>query len=133
MLPNYPIYISYKSFFGAGAALQHLSSLPWLWSLCCSILSFVHHCLSFSPFSFGDCIVCPSIYFLWIPLSFSYSKNDPDDNSCRISIFFIQKIRIKYNFTLYFQYNFMYLIFWEHTSWTQNWNWINFVQNTIEW
>jgi hypothetical protein len=26
------------------------------------------HCLSFCPFSFGHCVVCPSIYGFWLPL-----------------------------------------------------------------
>ena len=33
-----------------------------------STLCFLNHCLSFSPFSFGHCIVCPSsIYGFWLP------------------------------------------------------------------
>ena len=28
----------------------------------------VHRCLSFWPFPFGHCAVCPSIYGFWIPL-----------------------------------------------------------------
>ena len=29
---------------------------------------FVDRCLSFCPFSFGHCVVCPSIYGFWLPL-----------------------------------------------------------------
>ena len=29
---------------------------------------FVDHCLSFCNFSFGHCVVCPSIYGFWLPL-----------------------------------------------------------------
>ena len=31
---------------------------------------FEDWCLSFYPFSFGHCVVCPSIYGLWLPLWF---------------------------------------------------------------
>ena len=31
---------------------------------------FVDRCLSFCPFSFGHCIVCPLIYGFWLPLWF---------------------------------------------------------------
>ena len=31
---------------------------------------FVDHCLSFYPFSFGYCVVCPSIYGYLLPLSY---------------------------------------------------------------
>ena len=33
-----------------------------------SVWCFVHHCLSLCPFSFGRCVVCPSIYGLWLHL-----------------------------------------------------------------
>jgi hypothetical protein len=29
---------------------------------------FVNRCLSFCPFSFGHCFVCPSIYGFWLPI-----------------------------------------------------------------
>ena len=29
---------------------------------------FVYRCLSICPFSFGHCVVCPSIYGFWLPL-----------------------------------------------------------------
>jgi hypothetical protein len=29
---------------------------------------FVDRCLSFCPFLFGHCVVCPSIYGFWLPL-----------------------------------------------------------------
>ena len=31
---------------------------------------FVDRCLSFYPFCFGHCVVCPSIYGFWLPLSY---------------------------------------------------------------
>ena len=47
-----------------------------LWSKCCLIFSFL--CFFFSrllffilSFSFGHCVVCPSIYWFWLPLSVS--------------------------------------------------------------
>jgi hypothetical protein len=32
------------------------------------MLCFVDRCLSFCPFSFGHCGVCPSLYGFWLPL-----------------------------------------------------------------
>jgi hypothetical protein len=53
---------------------EHLSSLPVFsgvrvtWSLVLCVC-FVDHCLSFSTFSFGHCVVCSSsIYGFWLPL-----------------------------------------------------------------
>ena len=43
-----------------------------------SVLCFVDHCLSVCPFSFGSCIVCPSIYMyipLLIPITLVISSN----------------------------------------------------------
>jgi hypothetical protein len=53
--------------------LEHLSSPPVFsgvrvtqsLDLC---VCFVDHCLSFCNFSFGHCVVCPSIYGFWLPL-----------------------------------------------------------------
>jgi hypothetical protein len=53
--------------------LEHLS-LPPVFSGVCVIRSlvlcvcFVDRCLSFCPFSFDHCVVCPSIYGFWLPL-----------------------------------------------------------------
>jgi hypothetical protein len=33
-----------------------------------SVWCFVDRCLSFVPFSFGHCVVCPVIYGFWLPL-----------------------------------------------------------------
>ena len=38
-----------------------------------SVWYFVDHCLLFRPFSFGHCIVCPSIYGFWLPPFFNYN------------------------------------------------------------
>ena len=52
---------------------EHLSSPPVFsgvsvtWSLGLYVC-FVDRCLSFCPFSFGHCVVCPSIYGFWLPL-----------------------------------------------------------------
>jgi hypothetical protein len=34
----------------------------------CSMWCFVDYCLSLCTFSFGRCMVCPSIYGFWLPL-----------------------------------------------------------------
>jgi hypothetical protein len=33
-----------------------------------SVLFFVDFCLSFCSFSFGHCVICPSIYGFWLPI-----------------------------------------------------------------
>ena len=48
-------------------------TLGFYWGSCCPICSFLCsglvHCLSFCPFSFGHCIVCPfSIVCFWLPI-----------------------------------------------------------------
>jgi hypothetical protein len=52
---------------------EHLSSPPVFsgvhvtWSLVLYVC-FIDRCLSFCPFSFGHCVVCPAIYEFWLPL-----------------------------------------------------------------
>ena len=57
---------------GARTAIlpEHLSSPPVLSGVTRSsvlCVCFVYRCLSFCPFSFGHCVVCPSIYGFWLP------------------------------------------------------------------
>ena len=40
------------------------------------MLSFVSHCLSFFPFTFGHCVVCSSIYGYWLPSLVSSDFSD---------------------------------------------------------
>jgi hypothetical protein len=51
---------------GAGTA----NPSGFWWDLCCSIFSFLCNALWIvvCPFSFGHCIVCPSIYCFWLLL-----------------------------------------------------------------
>jgi hypothetical protein len=44
-------------------------------SIFSAMLKFVDRCLSFCPFSFGHCVVCPPIYGFWLP--FVVSSNSP--------------------------------------------------------
>ena len=51
---------------------EHLSSPPVFIGVrvtrsLASCVCFVDHCLSFCLFSFGHCVVCPSIYGYWLP------------------------------------------------------------------
>ena len=52
---------------------EHLSSPPVISGVCVTqslvlCVCFVDRCLSFCPFSFGRCVVCSSIYSLWLPI-----------------------------------------------------------------
>ena len=49
---------------------EHLSSLPVFSEVLSFVLyvCFVDRCLSFCPFTFDHCVVCPSIYGFWLPL-----------------------------------------------------------------
>lgn len=38
------------------------------WNSCCAVFSFICSALSFCPFSFNNCIVCPSMYHLCLHL-----------------------------------------------------------------
>ena len=53
---------------------EHLSSPPVVSGVrvtrslaLCLCVYFVDRCLFFCPFSFGQCVVCPSIYVFWLP------------------------------------------------------------------
>ena len=52
---------------------EHLSSPPVFSGVCVTrslvlCVCFVDRCLFFCPFSFGHCVVSPSIYRFWLPL-----------------------------------------------------------------
>ena len=60
---------------------MHLSSIPVLVGLVLLnrivfVLSFVSHCLSFFPFTFGHCVVGSSIYGYWLPSLVSSDVSD---------------------------------------------------------
>ena len=63
---------------------EHRSSSPVFsvvrvtrsWVLC---VCLVDRFLSFCPFSFGHCAVCPSIYGFWLPLWYLKTLIDIDD------------------------------------------------------
>jgi hypothetical protein len=47
----------------------HEFTAGFYWGLCCSIVNFLCRCLSYWPFSFCHCVVCPSlIYRFWLLL-----------------------------------------------------------------
>ena len=70
---------------GAGTVALPGAPLPRInWGSCCSIfcclcmLFFFYHCLSFCPFSFGHCVICPSseLRLPIVPLvSSNFSRN----------------------------------------------------------
>ena len=45
----------------------------FLLAIVLSVLLFVDHCVSFCPFSFPHCIVCPSINGFWLPFGIFWS------------------------------------------------------------
>ena len=52
---------------------EHLSSSSVFSGVCVTrslvlCVYFVDRCLSFCHFSFGHCVICPSIYGFWLPL-----------------------------------------------------------------
>ena len=60
----------------SGAGTAYPSGAPeftpgFKWDSCYSIFSFMcmfcRSCLSFCPFSFVHCVICPSIYGFWLP------------------------------------------------------------------
>jgi hypothetical protein len=73
---------------------EHLSSPPIFSGVCVTqslvlCVCFVDQCLSFCTFSFGHCVVCSSlIYVFWLPL------------------WYLQTL-LKYNFIFFFQQNFI--------------------------
>ena len=69
---------------GTAHPSEHRSSSPVCsgvrvtrsWVLC---VCLVDRFLSFCPFSFGHCAVCPSIYGFWLPLWYLKTLIDIDD------------------------------------------------------
>ena len=65
------IFVFIYLFCCLSVVVQELSTPPESPLSCCSILSFLSNVLyicSWVRFSFGYCIVCPSIYTIWLPL-----------------------------------------------------------------
>jgi hypothetical protein len=68
------IYLSIMLSISNRSGTAYSSRVQDLPLCCCSILSFLSNVLyicSIVQFSFGNCIVCPSIYTIWIPFGIS--------------------------------------------------------------
>jgi hypothetical protein len=76
LLGRLGLYHSYMHFFAEDANRKVISlkkccfGIYWMTSLLenSTCVYFVDCCLSFCPFSYGDCVFCPLIYKFWLPL-----------------------------------------------------------------